>query len=64
MRKIISLFLTIVLLIGCMTTAVLAANQYSSDYRQWSQGASSYPRVRKYGCFIVAMAKMIVESGV
>lgn len=64
MKKIVSLCLTITLLIGCMSTTVLAANQYSSDYHQWSQGASGYSRVRSYGCFIVAMAKMIVESGV
>ena len=65
MKKIVSICLAIVLSVCCIsTTNVFAASQYGTDYRQWSQGASEYPRVKAYGCFIVAMAKMIVESGV
>ena len=65
MKKIGSMILAFMLLIGILgTNFVYAAGYYSSDYRQWSQGASGYPRVKSYGCFIVAMAKMIVEAGV
>ena len=65
MKKIGSLCLALVMLIGILgTNFVYAAGHYSSDYRQWSQGASGYPRVKSYGCFIIAMAKMIVEAGV
>lgn len=42
----------------------LFAHSYSSDYKYWSQGASGYWRVKKYGCEIVAMARMIYESGI
>lgn len=65
MKKLVSVMLSVVLMMSCICVTVSAVgHQYTSDYRQWSQGASGYPKVKKYGCFIVAMAKMIVESGV
>lgn len=39
-------------------------NDYSSDYRRWSQNKSYYRWMRKYGCGIVAYAKLIRESGI
>ena len=64
MKKIISLLISTIMLCSFWGTSALAASQYSNDYKQWSQGASNYPRIKSYGCFIVAMSKMIVESGV
>lgn len=41
-----------------------AAAVYSSDYRYWSQGASELEKMRLYGCWIVAQAKLIYETNV
>ena len=38
--------------------------KYSSDWRYWSQGASDHNGVKQVGCWIVAMSKMFMESGV
>ena len=39
------------------------ANRYSDLWQYWSQGASQYYRMRKWGCHVVAQAKMCVEMG-
>lgn len=63
MRKVLSFVLCIILCVSFFTFSVSAAN-YSSDYRYWSQGASSNSKMDKYGCWVVAQAKLIYESGV
>lgn len=35
---------------------------YSADWRLWSQGASDYAIMRRYGCWVVAMSKMFRQS--
>ena len=42
----------------------LQAASWASSYLNWSQYQSNYYSIRKYGCFIVAMSKMIYEAGV
>lgn len=37
---------------------------YNSDYRYWSQGFSDYQGMRDVGCWIVAQAKLLYETGV
>ena len=37
---------------------------YSGDYRYWSQGRSDYADMRAYGCWVVAQAKLLYETGV
>jgi len=37
---------------------------YNSDYRYWSQGFSDYQGMREVGCWIVAQAKLLYETGV
>ncbi len=44
-------------------TAMVASDQYSSDWRYWLQGASKYGAVGWYGCHLVAYAKLLVECG-
>lgn len=36
---------------------------YDSDWVYWSQGASKYEKMRKYGCYSLAISKLIVEAG-
>lgn len=35
---------------------------YDSNWTYWSQGASSYEKMRKVGCYIVAIAKVMAEA--
>lgn len=37
--------------------------QYDSNWLYWSQGASEYESMRKYGCYLVAASKLMAESG-
>lgn len=37
---------------------------YTSDWQRWSQGASDYSIMRGYGCWVVAMSKMFMETGI
>ena len=39
-------------------------DQYSSHWDYWSQGASANSTFRKYGCRVVAQAKLLVEAGI
>ena len=39
-------------------------SNYSSDWTYWSQGASKYWGMRKYGCRVVSQAKMLKEAGI
>lgn len=69
MRKIIvSLLLCISLIItifpfGIFDLNVMAAT-YPTDYKKWSQGASSYDKMNGYGCWVVAQAKLIYECNI
>ncbi len=49
--------------ISAVTGDWVNQNKYSSDYRYWSQGASSDALMRGYGCRLVAESKMLIESG-
>lgn len=66
MKKFFSLFLSLVML--CSITAGIdfaaSAASYNSDYKRWSQGKSSYSWMRNYGCWVVAEAKLIYETGI
>ena len=64
--KLIKAFLVITILLTGFVHGgyTVAAASWSSDYRKWSQGASDYSAVNEVGCWIVAMAKMIYESGI
>lgn len=37
---------------------------YGSNYRYWNQGQSNYANMRDAGCWIVAQAKLLYETGV
>ena len=67
MKKFLAKLLVIVaclfLILGANSLVVNAAS-YSSDYRNWSQGASSYEKMNKYGCWVVAQAKLLYESNI
>lgn len=62
-RKLVSLVLCVVFLSIPINLQVTAAS-YTSDYRYWSQGASSNSLMQSYGCWVVAQAKLIYESGI
>lgn len=64
-KRLFPLFLSAVLLFASIPFSVAnAAAVYSSDYRYWSQGASDIENMRKYGCWIVAQAKLLYETNV
>lgn len=69
-RRILSGLLAIVLVLslipGSVLTAEAATASYASDWRKWNQGASGYTSgisMVKYGCRIVAQAKLLREAG-
>ena len=37
---------------------------YSEDWRYWAQGASDDAQMREVGCFVVAQAKLLRETGI
>ncbi len=41
-----------------------AGTSYGGDYRYWSQGESDYYYMRRWGCAVVAQAKLLYETGV
>ena len=45
------------------TTNVFAAS-WNANYKYWSQNQSDYAGVRDCGCWIVAMARMLYETGI
>ena len=65
-KRVLSILLSLTLILGCMTVISLPANaaNWSSDYRYWSQGASDDYLMRSYGCWVVAQARMIYETGI
>lgn len=67
-KKIISLLLTVIMLLGVMpmtnTGMTAQAASYSSDWRYWSQAASDIWGIRSYGCWVVAQAKLIYEANI
>lgn len=65
-KRLFALFLSAVLVFSSVPFSVVsnAAAVYSSDYRYWSQGASDLEKMRKYGCWIVAQAKLLYETNV
>ncbi|MBQ6885302.1 MAG: hypothetical protein IJN56_06165 [Clostridia bacterium] len=68
MKKIMSFILSIILIItiipfGIFDLNVMAAT-YPTDYKKWSQGASSYDKMNGYGCWVVAQAKLIYECNI
>ena len=66
-KRIFSTFLCILLIIITFSyglVIVSAESSYDTDYRKWSQGASSFPALRPYGCWVVAQSKLIYEVGI
>lgn len=51
-------------IIFCTLPLTVSASSYSSDYRYWSQGASDTANMRSYGCWVVAQAKLLYETGI
>lgn len=41
-----------------------ASSNYSMNFREWSQGQSDYQQMVEGGCWIVAQAKLLYETGV
>lgn len=66
MKKLISVLMSFVMMFTVVSTVstAYAGSSYNSDYRRWSQGKSAYSDMRNYGCLVVAMAKMVRESGI
>lgn len=66
MKKLISVLMSFVMMFTVVSTVstAYAGSSYNSDYRRWSQGKSAYSDMRNYGCLVVAMSKMIRESGI
>lgn len=62
MKKIVKSIVILIIVTLSISTTTLAAN-YSSNYQEWSQGASDYDEMST-GCWIVAQAKLIYESGI
>ena len=67
MKRILKVFLTFVITLTLFSTLppfTANAASYSSDYRYWSQGASSYTNMRNFGCWVVAQSKLIYEANI
>lgn len=63
--RVLSLLLSLVIMFSAFPLCpVFGAGLYSSDYHYWSQGASELEKMRKYGCWIVAQAKLLYETNV
>lgn len=51
--------------VGANIDSANTAAAYDMSYWQgWSQGASDYWIMRQYGCWVVAMSKMFMETGI
>lgn len=71
--RFLSFVLACLLLVGTCVSAgalsygnksTLSGNgQYDPNWLYWSQGASEYESMRKYGCYLVAASKLMAESG-
>ncbi len=66
MKRVISVLMSVVMMFTVLSTVstAYAGSSYNSDYRRWSQGKSAYQDMKSYGCLVVAMSKMIRESGI
>lgn len=66
MKKVVSVLMSFVMMFTVLSTVstAYAGSSYNSDYRRWSQGKSAYSNMRNYGCLVVAMAKMVRETGI
>ena len=64
MKRFFAALLAVVMLVSLLPVGAQAAAKYTSDWRRWSQGASDVARMRKYGCRMVAQAKLMKEAGV
>ncbi len=42
---------------------VKGSDKYYYDWHYWSQGASRYGKMARYGCHLVAYAKLLMETG-
>ena len=68
MKRFLSGLLALVLVISLLPLGIIEADaaSYASDWRKWNQGASGYTSgisMAKYGCRIVAQAKLLREAG-
>ncbi len=64
MKKTLSLFLAVIMLLSVIPIVQVSASSYAGDWRFWSQGGSDYWNVREYGCWIVAITKLLYETNV
>ena len=76
LKRLVSFLLAFVLMVGLLPMQVFASswhttpweertdNVYSSNWKNWSQGASQYYCMAKYGCHIVSQSKMLREAGI
>lgn len=72
-NRFLSFVLACLLLVGtCVSVGALSYGnkstlsgngQYDPNWLYWSQGASEYESMRKYGCYLVAASKLMAESG-
>ena len=60
----VAIIMTLAIIPSANVGIVAQAASYSSDYRYWSQGASDVAKLRQYGCWVVAQAKMIYEANI
>ena len=74
-KRFLSLVLSLLILLGLFPASITSASAaaWSSDYRIWSQGYAWHvtrielnekPDYLHYGCWVLAQAKMIYESGI
>ena len=65
-NRIVSLVLSLAILFSITAGINFSAQaaSYNSDYKRWSQGKSSYSWMKNYGCWVVAEAKLIYETGI
>lgn len=61
--RFLSFFLTLCIVIPLLVVPSHAAS-YSADWRQWSQDNSDDPKLREWGCWVVAQAKLLRQAGV
>lgn len=73
--RFLSLLLSLLLILGLQTpvcaqvefgpgSRIGGTGNYDSNWIYWSQGASRYENMRYFGCYIVALSKLMVEAGV
>lgn len=63
-NKVLKGVLALLIIVFFLPVQEVKAASYASDYKNWSQGGSDDSDMRKYGCWVVAQAKMLYEANV